>query len=364
MASRFEMRAAPRRCAKVEGAGGADDQPVFLRKAFAMVTNCPADIGGWSPNGDTVLVKDVDRFASEVIPTSFKHNNFSSFVRQLNFYGFRKIKSELSEKELWWEFRHPRFQKGKQEWLSEIKRSVHIENTSTQEVYDLKNEVSTLHDRVASLTGKIAQLTNFVENLVANPQQVFPTGVPSASQFVEASSKKRRYEGPDAASVMVSDDASSFLTGEDDATSLDNIAEDFNWEDLEGLFEADGEQLREQPAQALQGSIPTAPAEFPGAGAESRLHCQPPVAYNNNNNTNYSASLSPLHAGPPVPASPGNAANNAHFMETLGKLFTPEAMATLTEKFNEFSCIPPPSVATAASAASVEESDADRKSVV
>ena len=41
--------------------------------------------GGWSTNGDTIVIKDMKLFAEEVIPTAYKHNNFSSFVRQLNF---------------------------------------------------------------------------------------------------------------------------------------------------------------------------------------------------------------------------------------------------------------------------------------
>lgn len=103
------MRAPPRRRIKNEDA--ADDQPVFLRKAFAMITSCPPDIGtvgtlsikslcdrscslmlkplsttgGWSQKGDTVIIKDVKLFSDRVIPTAYKHNNFSSFVRQLNF---------------------------------------------------------------------------------------------------------------------------------------------------------------------------------------------------------------------------------------------------------------------------------------
>lgn len=38
-------------------------------------------------DGEMFVVKDPDLFASEVIPQYFDHNKFSSFARQLNFYG-------------------------------------------------------------------------------------------------------------------------------------------------------------------------------------------------------------------------------------------------------------------------------------
>lgn len=40
-----------------------------------------------SDDGDMFIVKDPEIFASEVIPQYFDHNKFSSFARQLNFYG-------------------------------------------------------------------------------------------------------------------------------------------------------------------------------------------------------------------------------------------------------------------------------------
>jgi heat shock transcription factor len=44
----------------------------------------------WSEKGDSFIVLDEDRFAKTLIPELFKHNNYASFVRQLNMYGFHK----------------------------------------------------------------------------------------------------------------------------------------------------------------------------------------------------------------------------------------------------------------------------------
>lgn len=40
----------------------------------------------WSPSGDSFIVLQPDAFARELLPTVFKHNNYTSFVRQLNIY--------------------------------------------------------------------------------------------------------------------------------------------------------------------------------------------------------------------------------------------------------------------------------------
>ena len=47
----------------------------------------------WTQGGEAFVVKDIAAFVTRVTPRQFKHSNFASFVRQLNKYGFHKVRS-------------------------------------------------------------------------------------------------------------------------------------------------------------------------------------------------------------------------------------------------------------------------------
>lgn len=61
--------------------------PPFLSKTFDLVDDPAIDaIISWGSTGGSFVVWDLVEFARLVLPRNFKHNNFSSFVRQLNTY--------------------------------------------------------------------------------------------------------------------------------------------------------------------------------------------------------------------------------------------------------------------------------------
>jgi len=57
---------------------------LFIRKAFAMISECDQNIASWTAEGDKFIVKNKEAFAAEVIPQYYDHSNYSSFTRQVS----------------------------------------------------------------------------------------------------------------------------------------------------------------------------------------------------------------------------------------------------------------------------------------
>lgn len=98
----------------------------FLSKTFHMLELCNPDVASWSSGGDTFTVKDIVAFENELLPKYFNHSHFSSFTRQLNFYGFQKRRadSDLQLKDNnSVRFCHEFFRRGHPELLQNIQRA-------------------------------------------------------------------------------------------------------------------------------------------------------------------------------------------------------------------------------------------------
>lgn len=103
--------------------------PAFLTKLWTLVDDPATDeLICWDTNGRSFHILDQARFAKEILPLYFKHNNIASFIRQLNMYGFRKVISteaaniKMEKDDM--EFAHQLFVQGQERLLEFIKRKV------------------------------------------------------------------------------------------------------------------------------------------------------------------------------------------------------------------------------------------------
>lgn len=205
------------------GSGGVGPAP-FLLKTYEMVDNPNTDsVVSWTETGTSFIVWNPHAFCRDLLPQYFKHNNFSSFIRQLNTYGFRKIDPEQ------WEFGNDEFLRGQTHLLKNIHRRKPIHSHSARnhlqinpltesERHEFQNEIQRLRqendvmllrtqrheqerrefgiqfqllmDRAQSIEQRQREMVAFLARLVKRPEFM--------SMFVRLSekyNKKRRLSG-------------------------------------------------------------------------------------------------------------------------------------------------------------------------
>ncbi|KAI9099724.1 hypothetical protein DFS34DRAFT_678317 [Phlyctochytrium arcticum] len=163
--------------------------PDFVKKLFRMLEDTSySDIVSWGVHGDTFVVKEPNEFAKNVLPKHFKHNNPASFVRQLNKYGFHKIKSQDDGRlygDQAWEFQHPNFQYNKKEKLDSIRRKTpaskpkvttapnsHVPAIADSLTTELRKDTNDLQTQVDSLTRLQSDIAAYLQGLSRNYRMV------------------------------------------------------------------------------------------------------------------------------------------------------------------------------------------------
>lgn len=150
----------------------------FVTKLYQMINDPKSQhFIAWTELGTSFVVSNVGEFSRSILGSHFKHNNFSSFVRQLNMYGFHKINrtpraQRTSTTSQTWEFSHPKFLRARPDLLDAIKRKALEPDPRERGRVELPGEVARLltdmRDENKALWREISRLGGRVPAHIAN----------------------------------------------------------------------------------------------------------------------------------------------------------------------------------------------------
>ena len=172
------------------------EYPNFLLKLYQILENeSYKNIIHWTEDGKYFIISNLHDFTEQILPHYYKHNNYSSFIRQLNMYDFHKKKSGQNEHV----FHHENFIRNRKDLLKLIKRKSKKENIpmnnqnnliqlynsnkyNKNNILDWKNNAINLEKHPLSIDDDI-NLNNSIHSLFSNNKNVQNKYLPQSSIF-------------------------------------------------------------------------------------------------------------------------------------------------------------------------------------
>jgi len=157
-------------------------QTAFIHKLYNMLEDQNIQhLISWSSSADSFVMAPTPDF-SKVLSQYFKHTNISSFVRQLNMYGFHKERDVFhtgNPESTLWEFKHGagNFKRGDLVGLREIKRRasrhalVHRENNYVKHAPSQPGTPAEPNPMTSDSTDRLANLEHSIYDLSTRLQR-------------------------------------------------------------------------------------------------------------------------------------------------------------------------------------------------
>jgi hypothetical protein len=119
----------------------------FLSKLYDILNNHNYNnVISWDKDGKKVVISDVVKLCKDILPKFYKHRNLSSFIRQLNLYGFHKYKGIMESLEI---YEHETFNKNitKEEIKQITKKARHNQMVKNLDTYINSNKEEELKEK-------------------------------------------------------------------------------------------------------------------------------------------------------------------------------------------------------------------------